>query len=80
MPAGARLNVGTQSGTTWSVPVADLGRAQLILPRHMSGSFTLAITATATEGATLGGAESNLADNASSRIVTQVVTVEAVAD
>jgi len=80
VPAGARLNVGTQSGTTWSVPVADLGRAQLILPRHMSGSFTLAITATATEGATLGGAESNLADNASSRIVTQVVTVEAVAD
>ncbi|NBP51742.1 MAG: hypothetical protein EBU70_11330, partial [Actinobacteria bacterium] len=80
LPAGARLNLGSQSGGVWTVAPAELGRIQLILPQHMSGTFTLSVTATATERATLGGAESDLSDNAWSRVETQVVTVQAVAD
>ena len=59
---------------------AQAASAQLVLPQHLAGGFSLTVVATSRETVALGGPETDLSDNAASRTVVQVVSVSAVAD
>jgi len=80
LAAGARLNVGTESGGVWTLTTAEAAVAHLVLPQHRSGDFDLTVVAVSREKVGLGGPETDLSDNQATRTVSQVVTVTAVAD
>ncbi len=61
VPAGATLSAGTNNGNgTWSLTPAQLSSLSVTPPLNYSGSFSLNVTATSTDGSDHASVSSNL--------------------
>ncbi|MFV0334127.1 MAG: hypothetical protein ACK5JR_08675, partial [Tropicimonas sp.] len=76
LPAGAAVNGGTLSGSTWTGSVAEAQALQLDLPPDFSGDITANITATTPEGSASTEQTISVAPRADVRIEGSVIASE----